>query len=62
MNIAIIDDIPLELERISGILSEFATLNHISVDLKTFCSAEEFLKDYHPLQYTRLPVSFKISG
>ena len=52
MNIALVDDMPRELTRLSGIIEEYATEHQLPVELKTFNSAEALLKTYRPLQYT----------
>ena len=52
MNIAIVDDMPRELSRISQILNEYVEEHSISIDINTFQSGEELLKVYRPLQYT----------
>ncbi len=52
MNIAIVDDMPRELTRISGIIEKYSEENHIPIEVSTFQSAEELLEDYRPLQYT----------
>ena len=39
MNIALVDDMPRELTRLSGIIEEYARSRHIPVELKTFGSA-----------------------
>ena len=52
MNIAIVDDMPRELSRISGIIEKYSEENHIPIEVSTFQSAEELLQDYRPLQYT----------
>ena len=52
MNIAVVDDLPSELSRISRLIGEYASENHRTIDLKTFQNAEEFLKEYRPLQFT----------
>lgn len=62
MNIAIIDDLPRELARISGIVSEYAAEKHLPVELKTFHSAEEVLAGYRPLQYTLLFLDIYMDG
>ena len=52
MNIALVDDMPRELTRLSGIIEEYAADRHIPIELKTFGSAESLLAGYRPLQYT----------
>lgn len=62
MNIAIIDDLPRELSRISEIIAEYASKRRLSVDLKTFQSAEELLAGYRPLQYTLIFMDIYMDG
>lgn len=50
MNIAIVDDMPRETKRITGIINEYADEHHISLAIKTFRSGEAFLEDYNPHQ------------
>ena len=52
MNIALVDDMPKEIIRLSGIIEEYATERQLPVELQTFDSAEALLTSYHPLQYT----------
>ena len=52
MNIALVDDMPKEIIRLSGIIEEYATEHQLPVELQTFDSAEALLTSYHPLQYT----------
>ncbi len=62
MNIALIDDLPRELSRISGVISEYAAKKHLPVELKAFQSAEEFLAGYRPLQYTLIFMDIYMDG
>ena len=62
MNIAIIDDLPRELSRISEIITEYASKRRLSVDLKTFQSAEDLLAGYRPLQYTLIFMDIYMDG
>ena len=62
MNIALVDDIPREISRLSGIIEEYAAAHHIPVALKTFGSAAELLKDYRPLQYTLIFMDIYMDG
>lgn len=62
MNIAIIDDIPQELERISRLINEYADYRHLSLDVKTFKSAEDFLSDYRPFSYTLIFMDIYMNG
>ena len=62
MNIALVDDIPREITRLSGIIEEYATEHHIPVELKAFGSAEDFLSNYRPLQYTLIFMDIYMKG
>jgi len=62
MNIALVDDLPRELARLSEIIAEYASKNHVSVDVTAFNSAEEFLADYRPLQYTLVFMDIYMDG
>jgi len=62
MNIALIDDMPQELSRLSEIIREYAQEQHISVEIQTFHSAEDFLADYHPLSYTMIFMDIYMEG
>ncbi len=62
MNIALVDDLPRELARLSEVIAEYASKNHVSVDVKTFRGAEELLADYRPLQYTLIFLDIYMDG
>lgn len=62
MNVALIDDLPRELARISRIINEYAIQKHIPAELKTFQSAEEFLSGYRPFQYTLIFMDIYMDG
>lgn len=62
MNIAIVDDMPRELSRISQILNEYGKEHNISIDINTFQSGEELLKVYRPLQYTLIFMDIYMDG
>lgn len=62
MNIALVDDLPRELARLSEVIAEYASQNHVSVDVKTFRGAEELLADYRPLQYTLIFLDIYMDG
>lgn len=52
MNIAIVDDISLEIDRLTTVIEKYMEENHLPVKISSFNSAEEFLADYRPLKYT----------
>ena len=60
--IAIVDDIQKEIERISGVINEYVERNDVSIDVKTFGSAEELLSDYRPFQYTLIFLDIYMDG
>ena len=62
MNIALVDDMPRELTRLSSIIEEYARSRHIPVELKTFGSAEALLLAYRPLQYTLIFMDIYMDG
>ena len=62
MNIALIDDMPQELTRLSGIIQEYARSHQLPIELETFDSAEALLQDYHPLQYTLIFMDIYMDG
>ena len=62
MNIALVDDMPREITRLSGIIEEYAAEHHIPMELKTFGSAEELLSGYRPLQYTLIFMDIYMEG
>ena len=52
MNIALVEDLKDEQMRISHIIKEYASANHINIELSIFNNAESFLDSYRPLKYT----------
>ena len=62
MNIALVDDMPRELSRLSGIIEEYAAEHQLPVELVTFDSAEALLKAYRPLQYTLIFMDIYMDG
>ena len=52
MNIALVEDLENEQMRISSIIKEYASANHINIELSIFNNAESFLESYRPLKYT----------
>ncbi len=62
MNIALVDDMPTELTRLSGIIEEYATQLNIPMELDTFKSAEALLENYRPLQYTLIFMDIYMDG
>ncbi len=62
MNVALIDDMPRELSRLSGMIAEYASEKRVPVELKAFRSAEELLSGYRPFQYTLLLMDVYMDG
>lgn len=62
MNIAIVDDMPRELDRLSEILTEYAAEKRIPIELKALQSAEELLSGYRPFQYTLIFLDIYMNG
>ena len=62
MNIALVDDIAAELDRMEGILDEYATSNGLQIDIERFASAEELLDVYRPYQYTVVFLDIYMEG
>ena len=52
MNIAIVDDSREEIDNLKSILMDYASIHQLNIKLHCFSSAEEFLEDYQPFQYT----------
>ena len=52
MNIAIVEDMHVDAEILKAQLLDYASLNHLKLDIDCFASAEELLADYQPLKYT----------
>ncbi len=52
MNIAIVDDLAEEREKIKLYLSEYRGISGLVYDISTFESAEEFLKNYRSYMYS----------
>ncbi len=62
MNIALVDDLPQELSRLSDAITEYASEKRLPVELKTFRSAEELLDGYRPFQYTLIFLDIYMDG
>jgi len=52
MNIAIVDDDEQDIDQISGILSNYASLNLTDIKIDRFTDPGEFLTSYVPYKYT----------
>lgn len=62
MNIALIDDIPMETERIQILLQKYAATNSLDFDIRCFSCAEALLADYHPFQYAVIFMDIYMEG
>ena len=62
MNIAIIDDMPSEIDHLSDIINNYAAENHISLEISAFSNAEDFLEDYRPFSYTLIFMDIYMEG
>lgn len=62
MNIALIDDIPMETERIRILLQKYAVTNSLDFDIRCFSHAEDLLADYHPFQYAVIFMDIYMEG
>ncbi len=52
MNIAVVDDLPEERERVRRFLSDYCLQSGRAIDVSLFENAEEFLRDYKPYKYS----------
>lgn len=62
MNIALVDDLPLELERMESLLNQYASDNGIQISISCFSSAEELLDVYKPYQFTAVFLDIYMEG
>ena len=62
MNIALVDDMPRELTRLSAIINEYAETHNIPTELSAFKSAEDFLAEYRPFRYTLIFMDIYMDG
>lgn len=62
MNIAIVEDTQVGIEILRNLLFEYASKNAVSMDVDTFTSAEDFLKDYRAYQYTIIFMDIFMDG
>ena len=52
MNIAIVDDLSYENDKLKNILNEYAAINKIALKTDEYNNGESFLKNYSPYAYT----------
>ena len=62
MNIALTDDLPEERNKIQGIIMDYAAVKRVRIDVSSFASAEELLRDYRPLRYTAVFLDIFMNG
>lgn len=62
MNIALVDDVSLETERLTYIINEFMTKNNIDFKISVFNNAESLLAGYRPLQYNLIFLDIYMNG
>ena len=62
MNIALVDDIAAELDRLESILDEYAAENGLQIDVSRFSSAEELLDVYKPFMFTIVFLDIYMQG
>lgn len=62
MNLALIDDIPMETERLKTLLKHYASTHGLIFDVDCFSGAEDFLAEYHPFQYTIIFMDIYMNG
>lgn len=62
MNVAIVEDLPAEQERVSRIIKEYASEKAADMNLRVFSDAESFLADYAPLKYTLVFMDIYMPG
>lgn len=54
LNIAVVDDVPAELDALCAVLQDYAAANGLTLTLHRFLSAQQLLADYRPLAYTAI--------
>ena len=52
MNIALVDDSPMDLERLQKALTEYAVIQQLDLEISCFSNGEELLAGYQPFLYT----------
>ncbi|MBR6230062.1 MAG: response regulator transcription factor [Eubacterium sp.] len=62
MNIAIVDDLPNEIENLRGILAEYSAAVNIDLMVDEFSCGEEFLETYAPFEYTVIFLDIYMGG
>ena len=62
MNIAVVDDMPLETERLTYVINEYMSENQVNSKISVFQSAENLLAGYRPHQYTMIFLDIYMKG
>ena len=62
MNIAIVDDLTVDLQKLKILLEQYASMHRIDLEISCFHSAESFLAEYRPYQYTILFLDIFMDG
>lgn len=62
MNIAVVDDTPIDRRLLIRTLRDYFAANGTDADISEFDSSEAFLKDYRPLMYTVVFMDIYMSG
>lgn len=62
MNVAIVDDLQSEREKLKACLDEYIQSSRIHCNIRVFKSADELLENYRPLQYTIIFLDIYMPG
>lgn len=62
MNIAIVDDLKEERDRVSSLIREYSAINSLDISITTYNSGEELIEDYHPFAYTAIFMDIYMGG
>ena len=62
MNIALVDDLATELDRMESLLNEYAAANAVQIDISRFSSAEELLDVYRPYMFAVVFLDIYMDG
>lgn len=62
MNIAIVDDNPIEIKCLLKFTKEYFSVNNIDINIFTFDSAEKMLADYRPVKYSIILLDILMFG